>query len=336
MVMLMRSGVPAGSCPPDWEDVQGDILIGLPKLVQTFVFLEITDPRGFKSSLRRSIARRATSARIARGWAERPAGLAAGAHSLGLNVAFTASGCAKLTRDRVPPDPAFLSGACERALGIGDAEPAINWLPQVYGAPIDAIVLISGRSPRAVDAEWKLLHNLLGGSVRVCYRANAASRPGAACDAADHFGNPARSGGCDPARGGPVFRDERAAVDAAPLGWMKNGSYLVFRRIEQLVPEYEEFTRKSPTARDLDAAVWRASGLVRRGIAFGPEVSSLERSEGKTSAERGLLFVSYQTSIERFETLQRRCLSPNPFAINSAAVYAFVPSIAALAGELSQ
>jgi len=331
----MSAGVAAGSSPLDWEDVQGDILAGLPKVVQTFVFLEITDPQAFKSVLRRSIARRATSSRTARGWAERPAGPAAGAHLLGLNIAFTASGCAKLTGGRVPPDPAFLSGACERAVRIGDAEPATNWLPQFYGAPLDATVLISGRSLRAVDAEWKLLHNLLGGSVRVCYRANAASRPGAACDA-DHFGNPARSGSCDPERGGPVLRDERAAVDAAPLPWMKNGSYLVFRRIEQLVPEYEEFTRNVPAGRGLDAAVWRASGLVRRGIAFGPEVSNLERSEGKTTADRGLLFVSYQTSIERFETLQRSCPSPNPFAINSAAVYAFAPSIAALAGELSR
>lgn len=332
--MLMRPGVAAAASPLDWEDVQGDILIGLPKLFQTFVFLEITDPRGFKSVLRRSIAHRATSARTARGWAERPAVPAAGARPSGLNVGFTASGCAKLTAGRVPPDPAFLAGACERAVAIGDPEPAINWLPQFYGTPIDAIVLISGRSLRAVDAEWKLLQNVLGGSARLCYRAGAASRPGAACGV-DHFGNPARSAGCDPARGGAVFRDESAAVDAAPLVWMKNGSYLVFRRIEQLVPEYEEFVRSSPAAAGRDAAVWGTSGLVRRGIAFGPEVSSLERSEGKTSADRGLLFVSYQTSIARFETLQRSCQSPNPFAINSGAVYAFVPSISALAGELS-
>jgi len=333
--MLMRSGVAPGSSPLDWGDVQGDILIGLPKSVQTFVFLEIADARAFKSVLRRSIAHRATSARTARGWAERPAGPTAGAQFLGLNIAFTASGCAKLTARRVPPDPAFLLGACERAVRIGDAEPATNWLPQFYRAPLDVVVLISGRSLRAVDAEWKLLHNLLGGSIRVCYRANAASRPGAACDA-DHFGNLARSGFCDPGRGGPVFRDERAVIDAAPLAWMKNGSYLVFRRIEQLVPEYEDSARSAPWGRGLDAGVWQGSGLVRRGIAFGPEVSTLERGEGKTSADRGLMFVSYQTAIERFETLQRSCQSPNPFEINSAAVYAFVPSIAALAGELSR
>ena len=69
---MMRSGVAPGSSPLDWGDVQGDILIGLPKSVQTFVFLEIADPRAFKSVLRRSIAHRATSARTARGWAERP------------------------------------------------------------------------------------------------------------------------------------------------------------------------------------------------------------------------------------------------------------------------
>ncbi len=331
--MLMRTGIVTGSPPADWEDVQGDILVGLPKLVQTFVFLEIVDVGAFKSALRRSLARRATSARTAREWSERLGAPAACLHRLGLNVAFTASGCEKLAPGRVPPDREFLTGACRRAVAIGDAEPAINWLPQVYEAPIDAIVSIAGSSARAVDAEWKLLQNLLAGSVRPCYRENGAGRPGGS--AADHFGDATGSAGFGPSGGALCFRASGAAVDPAPIPWMKNGSYLVFRRIEQLVPEREAFMRSGAAAHSPDAALWRASGLVRRGIAFGPEVSSLERSEGKTSADRGLLFVSYQTSIDRFEMIQRACDSPNPFAINSAAAYAFAPSISALAGELA-
>jgi hypothetical protein len=333
MAQLMRPGIAVGSTPADWEDVQGDVLIGLPRLVETFVFFEIVDVRAFKSTLRRSIAHRATSAGTAREWSERLGAPAACLHFLGLNIAFTASGCAKLAAGRVPPDPAFLAGARDRAVAIGDAEPAINWLPQFYGAPIDAVVLIAGRSARAVDAEWKLLHNVLAGSVRLCYRQNAESRPDGS--ETDHFGDPAGSGSCDPGTSGLVFRAKRAAVDPAPIPWMRNGSYLVFRRIEQLVPEYEDFARDTAGAAVVGATGLRAPGLVRRGIPFGPEVSSLERVEGKTSADRGLIFVSYQTSIERFETLQRAGDVSNRFAINSAAVYAFAPSIAALAGELA-
>jgi Dyp-type peroxidase family len=41
--------------------------------------------------------------------------------------------------------------------------------------------------------------------------------------------------------------------------------------------------------------------VMRRGIAFGPELTSEERASGKTTegVERGLMFVCYQTSIER-------------------------------------
>jgi hypothetical protein len=317
--MLLQTRRSRDAFAPDAGDVQGDVLVGLPKIVQSFGFLEIVDERAFKSALGRSIVRRATPARAAKGW------------SLGLNVAFTASGCAKLLDERLPPDPAFLAGAAARAEFVGDAEPATNWLPQFYGVPLDAVVLIAGGSRKSVDTEWKLLLNLLGASARVVYRETGAARPGAASPL-DHFGNAAGSAGYDPGRAALLFRDQRAGLDAAPFPWMKNGSYLVFRRIEQLVPEFDAFARSRPAVRGLDT-IWRASGLVRRGIAYGPEVSELERAEGKTSADRGLLFVSYQTAIAQFENVQRACLEPSGFAINSAAVYAFVPSLTSLEND---
>lgn len=316
-----------------WDDIQGDIVVGLPKTVQAFVLLEIVDARAFKSVLQRSVVHRATTARTARQWSERFGSRTQGLQFVGLNIAFTAVGCAKLGM-RLPADEAFLAGASARAGLVGDAEPAINWLPQIYGAPVDAVILIAGSSPKAVDAEWKLLHNLLGICARVCYRESAAVRPGAERDD-DHFGVVAGTGVCTVERPGLVFSDPDAPRDAAPVAWMKNGSYLVYRRIEQLVPEYAAAAKGRAAPRGMDAAVWRASRLVRRGIAYGPEVSDLERREGKTTADRGLMFVSYQTSIALYESIQRTCASPNRFAINSGAAYAFAPSISALATELS-
>jgi len=168
MAILLRPRPAAGIPEAAWDDIQGDVLGGLPAAVQAFLFLELTDVRAFKAALRRSLARRTTSARTARSWSERP-GSAEGSN-VGLNVGFTVLGCAKLARAAVPPDPAFRAGACERASVVGDPEPALNWLPQVYGSAIDAVVVIAGLTLKAVDAEWRMLQNVLAGSVRVCYR----------------------------------------------------------------------------------------------------------------------------------------------------------------------
>ncbi|KAK7688865.1 hypothetical protein QCA50_007554 [Cerrena zonata] len=46
--------------------------------------------------------------------------------------------------------------------------------------------------------------------------------------------------------------------------------------------------------------------IIRRGIPFGPEVSSSEEASGKTSQDRGLLFRCYQSDIAKgFEFIQR-------------------------------
>ncbi len=315
-----------------WEDVQGDVLAGLPRPVKAFLFLEIVDVRAFKAALGGSLARRATSARTAHEWSERGSLRGSGPQPTGLNVAFTAAGCAKLLPGGVPPDPAFLAGAQQRARLIGDPEPAVNWLPQLYGAAIDVVVLVAGSSLKAVDAEWKLLANLLGSSVRLCYRQDALRRD--AAPETDHFGH-ATCGLDGNERPGLYFRSEHAAVDPAPLAWMKHGTYAVFRRAEHLVPEYFRFPQSRPAARERDVDVWRNSRVSWRVVPFGPEVSELERVEGKTTADRGSMFTSYHVAIRSFEDVQCRCASPNPFAINSGSAYAFVPSIAALARELA-
>jgi Dyp-type peroxidase family len=161
---------------------------------------------------------------------------------------------------------------------------------------------------------------------------------------------------------------------AAP--WMRNGSYMVFRRLEQKVPEFRKFVadraarlgmepellgarmfgrwksgaplelaplydnaalgrddmrnndfdygddpfqRRCPYAAHIRKAYPRddAPGgeaeaqrhrILRAGITFGPEVAP---GETTTSHSRGLMFVCYQTSIERqFEYIQRRANDP--------------------------
>lgn len=46
--------------------------------------------------------------------------------------------------------------------------------------------------------------------------------------------------------------------------------------------------------------------VIRRGIQYGPEVSAKERANNRTEKDRGLLFVSYQSSLkDGFQFLQK-------------------------------
>jgi Dyp-type peroxidase family len=155
---------------------------------------------------------------------------------------------------------------------------------------------------------------------------------------------------------------------AAP--WMRNGSLMVFRRLEQKVPEFRKFVAHRAVRLGMDRELlaarlvgrWKSGApleltplrddpslggdasrnndfeygedtferkcpygahirkayprddtgneaeiqrhrIIRRGIAFGPEVKP---GEVTTRHSRGLMFVCYQTSIERqFEFIQR-------------------------------
>ena len=165
----------------------------------------------------------------------------------------------------------------------------------------------------------------------------------------------------DPVKEGPT------PAMAAP--WMRNGTYMVFRRLEQKVPEFRRFVQQQAARLGMDRELlaarmvgrWKSGAplelaprrddprlgdndtrnndfafgddrfqrkcpydahirkvyprddialadaqrhrIIRRGIPFGPEVAPGELT---TRYSRGLMFVCYQTSIERqFEFIQR-------------------------------
>jgi len=162
---------------------------------------------------------------------------------------------------------------------------------------------------------------------------------------------------------------------AAP--WMRNGSYMVFRRLEQKVPEFRKFVAEQAARLGMDRELlaarivgrWRSGApleraplrdnprlgpdpqrnndfgfagdpsqrkcpyaahirkayprddialaeaqrhrILRAGIPFGPEVAP---GETTTRDERGLMFVCYQTSIERqFEFIQKSYANNSDF-----------------------
>jgi Dyp-type peroxidase family len=115
-----------------------------------------------------------------------------------------------------------------------------------------------------VDAEWITLSGVLGGAATVTYDRKGNVRPGAAAGH-EHFGwqdgisQPGINGLTDPFPGQEmvdpglfVLGYPGGGADPLPVPWMKNGSYMVFRQLQQLVPEFEAFVLTAANAVGMD------------------------------------------------------------------------------------
>ncbi len=396
-----------GLPPLELGDIQGDVLIGLQKNAECFVFFKILNPGSFKGLMKQHVIWRITSAWQAHNHEQRLSQSSNHKNSpaivIGLNLGFTREGLTQLLgAGRLHLDPSFERGAEARETieRLHDPPPS-SWLREFRSARIDGVFLVTAPREALANYHRAELLRLLGASINVVYSEMGTTRPGA-FRGFEHFGyrdgisqpgirgltrrstsNPDQGlpgqdliwpgefvfgypgqDPSDPARPGPPPHM------AAP--WMRNGSYMVFRRFEQKVPEFRHFVaeyaarlgmapdllgarlfgrwrsgaplelaplydnaalggnamrnndfdygddpfqRRCPYAAHIRKAYPRddAPGgeaeaqrhrILRAGITFGPEVAS---GETTTSHSRGLLFVCYQTSIERqFEYLQRR------------------------------
>jgi len=394
----------------DPNDIQGDIVIGLQKDAENFIFFKIADKFAFKGLLKQHVVGRITSAELVHQREltiqRRPKlGYVTRERFQGLNLGFTRYGMTRLIGEGRPGlDPSFERGADhpETIRTLNDP-PRSGWLRKFISDRIDGVFLVAGPNKPVVTSLSDELLGLLGASIKVVYSEVGNTRPGTQ-RGFEHFGyrdgisqpgvrgltrssNPTT----DPDQGLPgqdliwpgefVFgypgQDPKDPVKAgAPPSmaapWLRNGSYMVFRRLEQKVPEFRRFVanraaglgmepellgarmfgrwksgaplelaplydnsalgsnakrnndfdygddpyqRRCPCAAHIRKAYPRddAPGgeaeaqrhrILRAGIPFGPEVAS---GETTTSYSRGLMFVCYQTSIERqFEYIQRR------------------------------
>ena len=395
-------------------DIQGDILIGLQKNAECFLFFRILDTSSFKGVVKQHLTRQITSTRRViyqeRMIEERKKRRSSPGPFPGLNLGFTQDGLTRLLGpDRPHLDPSFERGAGdpETVARLHDPPPS-SWLKAFISDRIDGVFLVTGPDPAFVTYHGNALCGLFGAAIKVVYSEIGKVRPGGQ-RGFEHFGyrdgisqpgirgvtrrsNPAAA----PNQGLPgqdliwpgefVFgypgQDPNDAVNAGPVPpmaapWMRNGSFMVFRRLEQKVPEFRKFVadqaarlgmepellgarmfgrwksgaplelaplrdnwalggdatrnndfdygddpfqRKCPYAAHIRKAYPRddAPGgeaaaqihrILRAGITFGPEP---EPGETTTRQSRGLMFVCYQTSIERqFEFIQRS-YSNNP------------------------
>ena len=391
----------------DLDEIQGDVLESLPKNIENFAFFKIINTATFKSLVRRYISDRITTAERVHQWQliiqrRKKLGHRISDRFQGLNLGLTKDGITQLIGAKRPKlDSSFERGADhpETITSLNDP-PRSDWVRNFVSDRIDGVFLITGPDRPSVMFHSNELLRFLGASIRVVYSEVANTRLGAD-RGHEHFGfldNISQPGirsltpALEPIRrpndglpgqdliwpGEFVFgypgqnprdpvKEGPAADMAAP--WMRNGSYMVFRRLEQKGPEFRRFVqqqaarlgmnqellaarmvgrwksgaplelaplhdnpglgadpkrnndfgfardpsqRKCPYAAhirkvyprdDVNPAEAQRHRIIRAGIPFGPEVAP---GETTTKHSRGLMFVCYQTSIERqFEYIQK-------------------------------
>jgi Dyp-type peroxidase family len=314
------------------DDIQGDILVGLTKTAEVFVFFEIADVSAFKTALRSVAKRNVTSVKDVRDDDVRikKAKEAAARYKKDpgqlkirhLNIAFSASGLEKLTRGSLPALPQeFRDGAASRASGlhdpVDDAGRPSSWDPEFDEARQNGLLIATGESLAAANDTMQGVLQKFGASLTEVHRhighvrlgehrgkehfgfEDGISQPGIRGLTAREnphdedqgvpgqdllwpgefvFGWPAQiDGGDDITPPGPVRQP--------PIDWMANGSFLVFRKLEQQVPEFAAFLEDSAVALGLDPEVLGAR-LVGRWKSGAPLIKAPIQDDELLAADR--------------------------------------------------
>jgi Dyp-type peroxidase family len=273
------------------------ILIGLQKKAEEFVFFTIRDTPTFKKRALLLTKHITTTRQVQETQFLLDDNKARGGPLLevrGFNVAFTADGINKLVASGAGMDPSFLAGAVNKAVGPDglndpvDANGKPKWLPAFNGGAIDGVWLVTGETKEAAQALAKRIVDNLGDSINVVHQDEGLVRPGRE-DGHEHFGysdgvsQPGvrgltpRQNPNDETQGLPgqdllwpgqfvfgyptqVASDDQAEGDPRPMAfpWMRNGSYMVFRRLKQLVPEFHAFSHDQGVAKGMDPTLLEA------------------------------------------------------------------------------
>jgi len=267
---LQTAPVPAPGSPAlDLDEIQGDVLIGLQKNFERFIFFEIKNVKAFKYALRHQIAPRITTTRtVHHRELELQEHKKQGDHTLlhlvGLNLGFTNNGILKLAPGADLVDQSFKDGAKKKAASLGDAHDnadplkLTNWLPEFLSDTIDGVFLITAETENAVNDEAHHLLNLIGPAISIVHDETGKARPGLE-RGHEHFGwldgvsQPGVKGLTDTFPGQRLLdpglfvfgypqppAPQRPPQPPTP-DWVKNGSFMVFRRLNQLVPEFTNY-----------------------------------------------------------------------------------------------
>ncbi len=249
------------------DDIQGDVLVGLQKKAEIFAFFTISTPvADFKGGLRDLIKDIATTKQT-RIYEESHQG-----DVVKVNIAFTAAGLEKLGVQNVDKaDKSFVAGMKAKAAALGD-DMAKDWLSPFIDDGIDGVLLIAAWDPSpkgAMDLAQNRLGEVVsafGGSLSILHTELGQLNPAApgheVFGFADGVSQPAVEGlhrpeaaedqsfpGQDIVKLGDFilghYEKENGDTATPPVPWMENGSYLVFRRLQQHVNVFNDYVKSN-------------------------------------------------------------------------------------------
>nr|WAW38284.1 DyP-type peroxidase [Auricularia mesenterica] len=240
LIPFPQAAAAANSLP--FDDIQGDILAGMKKNKQTFYFFTINNPLTFKLKLRTIIAPFLTSTKRLMNVSTQPI--------VALNVAFSQSGLTTLNVTDDLGDAAFKAGQFADAANLGDPGTG-NWKPAFKGTKIHGVFLMASDKQPFNDLMVLLVRGIFFGDITEQYVLNGNVRPGAEAGHEmfgylDGIAQPSIPAFQAPFPGqqvvdpGVILLGEAGDTIARPA-WAKDGSFLAFRQLQQLVPEFGGF-----------------------------------------------------------------------------------------------
>ncbi|KAJ7098359.1 dye-decolorizing peroxidase precursor [Mycena epipterygia] len=242
---LKAAKAAASAAGLDLDNVQADILIGMKKHKELFFFFEIANATDFKAKLGSDILPLVTSTTQILGNV-----------TVALNIAFSHTGLLALNVSDTLGDPDFTAGQFANAANLNDPG-TTNWVPQFRGTNIHGLMLIASDTVDIINSTLANVTSILGDSITEVYSLQGAARPGPE-QGHEHFGfqdgisNPAVVGfdvvptspGQAVVPPGQILLGEQG--DGTRPDWAKDGSFLAFRQLKQLVPEFNKFLTDNP------------------------------------------------------------------------------------------
>jgi len=306
------------------NDIQGDVLLGMQKHAELFIFFRIAEPARFKARTNENLVGRVTSTLTVK---ERDRSLYGGPRQqdleakawLGLNLGFTKDGLTRLLGPSRPRlDEAFERGADHSKTTASLNDPPLSqWKSRWHSDTIDGVFLIAGPDPSFVNHYGNELLARFGTVIKIVYSEIANVRPRAE-RGHEHFGfrdgvsQPGIRGLTRPSK--PIYRadqglpgqdlvwpgefvfgysgqhPEHPAKEGPPppmaAPWMRNGSYMVFRRLEQKVPEFRKFVAEQAARLGMDRELL-AARMVGRWKSGAPLELAPQRDDPRLGGDDG-------------------------------------------------
>ncbi|KAJ7590169.1 fungal peroxidase [Mycena floridula] len=251
---LKQATAAAAAAGLELGNIQGDILIGMKKDKELFFFFHINDVPTFRSHLSADIHPLVTDVTELLSNDTQPATL--------VNIAFSQAGLNTLGVTDQLGDSLFSAGQAAGAADLGDGPGAGtgNWEPAFVTGTIHGVLILASSTTDNINSQLASLQATLGSSITESYRLLGEARPDDQ-NGHEHFGfkdgisQPMINGFNGVINGVPLFPTQSPAIDAGHIllgesgdrsmdsrpPWAKDGSFLVFRQLKQLVPEFDNF-----------------------------------------------------------------------------------------------